>query len=1479
LAWAAVVIVVGVALLVALAPTLLSTSPVVRLALGQVNKRLNGRVEIGSVSLGWLTGVRVDGLRVYDDANVQIASADHVACPMPLWRAATGKYPLGHTVVDGLAFDARVDSQGRLNFASLAKTTPATPAAPTPAPTASPAPAPSKTSKPSELPDVFGEFELTNSHGSVAQAGKPTVFLTQLAGVVKIPGMNDPITDHLDATLRVGDGGHEGHVTADGTASAIRANVVDLTTANVHQTADATGIDLATLKPFVVGLETATGLFDGHLSVDLTDGKSAVLDASLTGKQRVAVGGPLLKGDTYSTNTFVASIPKLSATFPDGLAHWQTGHVRGEGGPILFKVDQGQCTVTTDLPVQGLLNLADGKPPGAAGTVALTDHFDVGAILTQLKNTAHLSDGAKLTGGTLDQTVTLALTPERGTVVLTTDLANVTGTRDGKAVAIQPVSVKLSAADVGGEPLDGLRDLSLTLSSRFAHADFHGANVGDLTGTLTAQLQSFQAEAGQLFDFGGKRVAGDVAIHLADSGQLMRPPYQAQVRADVSVKDLSYADKSGPRVAEPLVLVNLTGDVQGSERSPVETVRNLLLTVKAGAADAPDADVAASVPTATLGASPSADFQLTRFVVNLPQVQRQLANVPVGTAGVVCDGGTFTGTSSGHYGPDGIRLDATHLSLANLVIQKQLKTGQKVAAINGDSVNLSVAGTVGLGDATTVKLTDLSVADVAKIIDIHKDDGDLTVSKSKDAMSGKGTLAVMVELGSVNDILRLLDQETVDAPAPGGRVRTGHLSGTLAFTTAATGRTDIKGDFDVPNLDVASATGDPGPQHASIVLRAASDDAAHTLTAEELRFTSPFATAAVTNLSVLLTAPNTVDQLQRASVAIDVPDLKTLTALSRSFSPPAPVVKDAVPPLVFTGGTVSIRADVLHDGNNLVLAVPTLSADKVAFTRGTVSYAAKPITAKLAARVGTAAGKSVMQQLRGLTVTQLEANVGVATVAMTTPITVADLGNPAASAAGGIKVDGELVDITALAAAVGGKPADAYPYRGHLTVTQNLVGDSTALAVQGTANVDKFQVMQGQTVQFAEDQLAIADDVSVPSGMTAVGIRNLSVAMRSSGALNLAITNGRIDDLPGERRLKLPVSLHYDLAKLWPIVHPMLLTPGKPDAYADLKVTGTFDRPAMIAGSYPANVPFTTAVKTLAVDGGLSVGSLEHSGLTVKTLDVPFTLRNGKLVTVDGNGNAAAPAIANDGQLDLGNLTVDLTTEPPTLTTPARKAVLTHATINPLFSQSVLAKVVNNPVFAGAQQATGLIDFTIDDCHALPLGNLVTQAVPANAGSADLRFSLTDLHIGLQGLGKLSAALRADSFEANIRDGTVAVAHGISTQHVKFVTGAYAISFDGKVRLADQAFIPMTVTAPLAVMVQKSGVRDPNVLRFVPDQVVAPVKGTVSHPDYSAVVGGIAKAAADAGLKAAASLLGGNKGGGNAGDALGGLLKNLGKKK
>jgi hypothetical protein len=187
------------------------------------------------------------------------------------------------------------------------------------------------------------------------------------------------------------------------------------------------------------------------------------------------------------------------------------------------------------------------------------------------------------------------------------------------------------------------------------------------------------------------------------------------------------------------------------------------------------------------------------------------------------------------------------------------------------------------------------------------------------------------------------------------------------------------------------------------------------------------------------------------------------------------------------------------------------------------------------------------------------------------------------------------------------------------------------------------------------------------------------------------------------------------------------------------------------------------------------------------------------------------------------------------------------------------------------------------------MGELITQRTAANDGQANLRFSLTNLNIGLQGIGAVASAMKQDSFTANVNDGTVAIAGGFATQHMVFNTGAYNISFDGKVALDTEQLMPLTITLP-GNRIARAVTSDPNVLKYVPSEVAVVMTGTVDHPQVQMdqvlqkLLAGTAQKAA---LGNVADFLTGKGGDGSATsqpagseqDALGALIDGFQKKK
>src|SRR5215212_7815902 len=102
--------------LLILAPSIASTGPVRGMVLNIVNDSLNGKVEVADWSLGWNSGITVDGLKVRDEANEVVLQASHVRTELSLWktiRSGGSEIALGRTVVDNLDLTKlHVDEQG-----------------------------------------------------------------------------------------------------------------------------------------------------------------------------------------------------------------------------------------------------------------------------------------------------------------------------------------------------------------------------------------------------------------------------------------------------------------------------------------------------------------------------------------------------------------------------------------------------------------------------------------------------------------------------------------------------------------------------------------------------------------------------------------------------------------------------------------------------------------------------------------------------------------------------------------------------------------------------------------------------------------------------------------------------------------------------------------------------------------------------------------------------------------------------------------------------------------------------------------------------------------------------------------------------------------------------------------------------------------------------------------------------------------------
>src|SRR5688572_31046121 len=119
--WVIVGILLILVLLVVLAPTLISTGPVRSIIASQASNYINGSVKIADLSLGWTSGTRVGGVKIYDEKGVLILELDQLKTDLSLLDAIKGNYELGETLVDANLTKCTVYEDGTTNYQRLAK--------------------------------------------------------------------------------------------------------------------------------------------------------------------------------------------------------------------------------------------------------------------------------------------------------------------------------------------------------------------------------------------------------------------------------------------------------------------------------------------------------------------------------------------------------------------------------------------------------------------------------------------------------------------------------------------------------------------------------------------------------------------------------------------------------------------------------------------------------------------------------------------------------------------------------------------------------------------------------------------------------------------------------------------------------------------------------------------------------------------------------------------------------------------------------------------------------------------------------------------------------------------------------------------------------------------------------------------------------------------------------------------------------------
>jgi hypothetical protein len=598
------------------------------------------------------------------------------------------------------------------------------------------------------------------------------------------------------------------------------------------------------------------------------------------------------------------------------------------------------------------------------------------------------------------------------------------------------------------------------------------------------------------------------------------------------------------------------------------------------------------------------------------------------------------------------------------------------------------------------------------------------------------------------------------------------------------------------------------------------------------------------------------DMLRSLNVQVDGLDLAKSDALLNVLSAPPPPPPGAkvvlqIPPPVVTSGTASLQVDVSRSGNTTTAKVSHVLVQGLAMkSQGSATSWPHDVTADLSAEIETrpnaTADMPISEQLVQASVTSLNVDSGIGTTVGLTqdkPIIVTNLDNPSKLLVqGGVEIDGDVAQAARVAETFGGLQANAYPYQGHFHLSEVISkqADQPRLYVKGGGTIANFVVMgqpgangPGSPAQqvFAENNVTIKNPLVYDFDTFSVIIDKgdpIAVVLNSSGALGVNVS-GTVNDLPLHRQIAddnpVSLTLSYDLAKLWPIIKP-LLSASQQQQFADMQISGKQTRSFVVSGSYPADKASNDAIAMLKASGNFTVDNVSTNGVTVQALDVPINLNAGILQTLYADGKPAQPASCNGGQLDISGISLDMRTmllSIPGATQETPKYVLQKVTINPVMSKNILGKVLNNPAFVGAKDAVGQLTVRVTNLSSLPINNVQDQS-PQNKGTAVAIYGIQGLRLG----SPLFSVFGNDSVKANIDEANVKYAKGqVAIDSTLMINGDAPFRTAGTIILATEQFAPMTVYIPPALFKK---VIPANVQQYVPDQVVVPMKGDMTKP-------------------------------------------------
>ena len=503
-----IVVLVLVALVVGLVcflPALLSLKPVSSFVFSRVKAASGDTVSIENWSLGWFSGVKVEGIKFADKASgaaVEVASIDMPTGILSMLRGATKNF--GRVQIVEPRACITLPAPGAAGAKAKA-------AAAKPSPKKAPAGPP----KPVKIPvDVAGSVEIRNGSVQVKGPDGAALDVSGLNVTVTIESLGKPIKFNVAARVADGD------VELAGSTTLLTGGVLD---------PERVAADVA-LKIKSLQLAAATAPFASLPGMPRVSGALSVdFNAAVRGSKDVAASGKIgLQSLALSGGPLGEDKPSFDSITVDLQCALKDNSVKVERFSLTSPVMTATASGVLGLPAAGQL------PSCAFESQA---HVNIPAIASRFSHTMKLQEGLAINGGSVDFKGRVESSGKKQTANISLAVQDLAAVMGGRNIAMaEPIMLKARASKDG----EDIQVEDVTLTSSFARAKVAG----------TPKQVKIEMEA-------------DIAAALAEVRKFVDVPADLNVEGKANLSaDIAMAGKA-VSVSSSLALNGLAATVKG----------------------------------------------------------------------------------------------------------------------------------------------------------------------------------------------------------------------------------------------------------------------------------------------------------------------------------------------------------------------------------------------------------------------------------------------------------------------------------------------------------------------------------------------------------------------------------------------------------------------------------------------------------------------------------------------------------------------------------------------------------------------------------------------------------------------------------------------------------------------------------------------------------------------------------------------------